>query len=203
MIKSISYTQEEIIKNILELHSKNNRINCDPTYSKGCFYKNTDIEEPIYKYDINPQMEGVIKANAEKLPLLDCSLNTIIFDPPFLATTGSSLNKADNSNIINKRFGVYDNEMSLFKFYKNAMKEFYRVLKPDGILIFKCQDKVIYNTAIDLGFYPVDLFILLSKNRIIAKWQQNQKHARKYHSYFWVLKKCNIKTLYSEVDADE
>ena len=214
MIKSISYTQEEIIKNILELHSKDNKIDCDPTYSKGCFYKNTDIEEPIYKYDINPQMEGVIKANAEKLPLLDCSLNTIIFDPPFLATTGSSLNKADNSNIINKRFGVYDNEMSLFKFYKNAMKEFYRVLKPDGILIFKCQDKVssgkqyfshcfIYNTAIDLGFYPVDLFILLSKNRIIAKWQQNQKHARKYHSYFWVLKKCNIKTLYSEVDADE
>ena len=135
-----------------------------------------------------------------------------MFDPPFLATTGSSLSKIDSSNVINKRFGVYDNELSLFKFYKNAIKEFYRILKPDGILIFKCQDKVssgkqyfshcfIYNTAIDIGFYPVDFFILLSNNRITAKWQQNQKHARKYHSYFWVLKKCNIKILYSEVDA--
>lgn len=214
MIKSISYSQEEIIKNILELHSKSGRIDCDPTYSKGCFYKDTNIEEPIYKFDINPQIEGVIKANAEELPLSDCSLNTIMFDPPFLATTGRSLSKYDNSNVINKRFGVYDNELSLFKFYRNAMKEFYRILKPDGILVFKCQDKVssgkqyfshcfIYNIAIETGFYPVDLFVLLSKNRITAKWQQNQKHARKYHSYFWVLKKCSNKILYSEVNADE
>lgn len=214
MIKSISYSQEEIIKNILALHSKNKRIDCDPTYSKGYFYKNTDIEEPVYKYDINPQMDGVIKADAGKLPFSDCSLSTIMFDPPFLATTGRSLDKTDNSNVINKRFGVYDSEIALFKFYKNAIKEFYRILKPEGILIFKCQDKVssgkqyfshcfIYNTAIDLGFYPVDLFILLSKNRITAKWQLNQKHARKYHSYFWVLKKCNTKILYNEVNADE
>jgi SAM-dependent methyltransferase len=212
MIKSISYSQEEIIKNILALHSKDGSVDCDPTYSKGCFYKDRGIEEPIYKFDINPQMDEVIKANAEKLLFSDCSLNTIMFDPPFLATTGSSLSKIDSSNVINKRFGVYDNELSLFKFYKNAIKEFYRILKPDGILIFKCQDKVssgkqyfshcfIYNTAIDIGFYPVDFFILLSNNRITAKWQQNQKHARKYHSYFWVLKKCNIKILYSEVDA--
>ena len=170
MIKSISYSQEEIIKNILVLHSKDGIIECDPTYSKGLFYKETGIEEPIYKFDINPQTEEVVKANAEKLPLLDCSLNTIMFDPPFLATTGSSLNKADNSNVINKRFGVYDNELSLFKFYKNAMKEFYRILKPEGILIFKCQDKVssgkqyfshcfIMNEAEELGFYTKDLFI--------------------------------------------
>ena len=214
MIKSISYSQEEIIKNILELHSKSGRIDCDPTYSKGYFYKDTGIEKPGYKFDINPQIEGVIEANAEKLPLSDCSLNTIIFDPPFLATTGRSLNKVDNSNVINKRFGVYDSELALFRFYRNAMEEFYRILTPEGILIFKCQDKVssgkqyfshcfIYNTAIELGFYPIDFFILLSKNRITAKWQQNQKHARKYHSYFWVLKKCNNKTLYSEVVKDE
>lgn len=214
MIKSISYSQEEIIKNILELHVKSGRIDCDPTYSKGYFYKDTGIGKPGYKFDINPQVEGVIKANAEKLPLSDCSLNTIIFDPPFLATTGRSLNKVDNSNVINKRFGVYDSELALFRFYRNAMKEFYRILKPEGILIFKCQDKVssgkqyfshcfIYNTAIELGFYPIDLFILLSKSRITAKWQQNQKYARKYHSYFWVLKKCNGKTLYSEVVKDE
>ena len=208
MIKSISFSQGEIIRNILELHSKSHRIDCDPTYSKGYFYKDTGIEEPEFKFDINPQKEGVVKANAEQLPLFDCSLDTIIFDPPFLATTGGSLNKVDNSNVINKRFGVYDSELALHRFYSNAMKEFYRILKPDGILIFKCQDKVssgkqyfnhcfIYNTAIDIGFYPIDLFILLSKSRITAKWQQNQKHARKYHSYFWVLKKCNNKVLYN------
>jgi hypothetical protein len=83
------------------------------------------------------------------------------------------------------------------------MKEFYRVLNNKGILIFKCQDKVssgkqymthvfIYNEAVKIGYYPKDLFILLAKNRIVADWQlKNQKHARKFHSYFWVFQKIN------------
>lgn len=126
-----------------------------------------------------------------------------MFDPPFLATKGSSLSKDDNSNKINKRFGVYPTEQELHQFYIDAIKEQYRVLKQDGILIFKCQDKVssgkqymshcfIWQEAINIGFYPADLFILLAKNRIIADWQlKNQKNARKFHSYFWVFKKNN------------
>ena len=83
------------------------------------------------------------------------------------------------------------------------MKEAYRILRPNGILIFKCQDKVssnkqymshcfIMNEAVKIGFYPKDLFILLSKQRIVADWQvKNQKNARKFHSYFWVFQKSN------------
>lgn len=44
MVKSISYDQSEIIKDILDLHVKNKKIDCDPTYSIGNFYKNTGIE---------------------------------------------------------------------------------------------------------------------------------------------------------------
>lgn len=85
------------------------------------------------------------------------------------------------------------------------MKEAYRVLKPNGILIFKCQDKVssgkqymshvfIMNEAVKIGFYPKDLFILIAKNRLIANWQiKSQKHARKFHSYFWVFEKNDKK----------
>jgi hypothetical protein len=69
------------------------------------------------------------------------------------------------------------------------------------VLIFKCQDKVsggkqyfshcfIKEEAEKIGFYPKDLFILLAKNRIMADWQvENQKNARKFHSYFWVFEK--------------
>ena len=45
------------------------------------------------------------------------------------------------------------------------------------------------------GFYPRDMFILLAKNRIIGhNHKNNQSHARKYHSYFWVFEKkaCNV-----------
>ena len=125
----------------------------------------------------------------------------MMFDPPFLATKGNSLSIENDSNKINKRFGVYPDEKSLHRFYQKALSEFYRILKLDGILIFKCQDKVssskqylshcfIINEAEKLGFYVKDFFILLAKNRIVANWQlKNQKNARKFHSYFIVLQK--------------
>lgn len=208
LIKSISYNQEEIIKWILKLHVPDKKIDCDPTFSKGNFYKDTGIEVPKYIYDIKPLSEKVKQADCRKLPLDDNSLNCIIFDPPFLATTGASLSSRDNNNIINKRFGTYSNEKELHSFYADSMKEFYRILKNKGILIFKCQDKIssgnqylshvfIINKAIEIGYYPKDLFILLSKSRIVADWQlKNQKNARKFHSYFIVFQKNNKKINY-------
>ncbi|MBP7278746.1 MAG: hypothetical protein KBA11_04995 [Sedimentibacter sp.] len=214
IVKSISYNQIEIINWILQLHAPEHKIDCDPTYSKGLFYKNTGIEEPTFKFDLEPLFDDVVKCDCRSLPVECESFGCIMFDPPFLATKGKSLNE-DGGNVINKRFTVYPTEKELHSMYAQSIKEFYRILKPGGILIFKCQDKVssgkqyfshcfIYNAAIELGFYPIDLYILLSKNRIVADWQlKNQKHARKYHSYFWVLKKCNSKIIYSEVKTDE
>lgn len=208
MIKSISYDQSEIIKGILQLHVKSGKIDCDPTYSKGNFYKNTGIQEPIFKFDISPKTPETVKADARNLPLADNFLDCIMFDPPFLATTGKSLIENNENNYINRRFGVFPSEQELHQFYIDAMKEFYRIFKNDGILIFKCQDKIssgkqylshvfIINEAIKLGYYPKDIFILLAKNRLVADWQiKNQKNARKYHSYFLVFQKCNKKITY-------
>ena len=208
MIKSVSYDQSEIIKNILQLHVQKQEIDCDATYSKGKFYDKTGIKPPAYKFDIAPASEAVEYADSRQLPLGDASIECLMFDPPFLATTGASLKKNDGSNKINKRFGVYPSEQDLHQFYVDSLKEAYRVLRQDGILIFKCQDKVssgkqymshvfICNEATRLGFYPKDLFILLAKNRLVAEWQvKNQKNARKYHCYFWVFQKTNKKIDY-------
>ena len=49
MISTISYDQEEIIKNIIQLYCPEG-IELDPTYSKGVFYKN--IEKPKHKFDL-------------------------------------------------------------------------------------------------------------------------------------------------------
>lgn len=208
MVKSISYDQSEIIRWILDLHVKNKKIDCDPTYSVGNFYKNTGIEEPKYKFDIYPKVDEVEFGDSRNLPLENCSIDCMMFDPPFLATTGKSLENDDNNNAINKRFGVYPSEKELHKFYIDSLNESYRILKDRGILIFKCQDKIssgkqylshvfIINEAVRIGFYPKDLFILLAKSRLVADWQvQNQKNARKYHSYFIVFEKCNKKIEY-------
>lgn len=200
LIRSISYDQGEILRNILHLHVPGGKIDCDPTFSKGNFYRGTGIEEPLLRFDLEPQIEGVACADARSLPLANSSLSCMILDPPFLATTGKSLTEG-NGNRINRRFGVYPDEKSLHRCYADMIREAYRILKPDGILIFKCQDKVssgkqyfthvfVMNTAVEAGFYPKDLFILLAKNRLVADWQaQNQKTARKYHSYTWVFQK--------------
>lgn len=173
----------------------------DATYSKGNFYNNTSISQPEYKFDIYPLSNQVVQADCRNLPLDNESINCQIFDPPFLATKEPSLKNNSDGNIINKRFGVYPTEKDLHNFYIDSMKESYRILKQNGILIFKCQDKIssgkqymnhvfIMNESVKIGFYPKDLFILLVKNKLVANWQtKNQKNARKYHSYFWVFEK--------------
>lgn len=206
MIKSVSYDQNEILGWIVQLYLNNNKFDADVCYSKGEFYKNKNskIDEPIYKFDIDPKYDDVQKVDCRNLDsFFKESINSIIFDPPFLATTGKSLSEENDNNHMLKRFGYYPNEKELHKFYIDSMKTFYNILSYNGILVFKCQDKVssgkqyfthnfILQEAIKIGFYAEDLFILLAKNRLVANWQlKNQQHARKFHSYFWVFRKIN------------
>jgi hypothetical protein len=200
MIRSIVRSDTTALRAILKLHCNTPQIDLDPTYSTGGFYKK-GIRQPKLKFDINPQVSGVLQADVTSLPLDNECVETILFDPPFLATTGPSLKMGDKSNRINKRFGVYPDEPSLFKMYADALNELYRVCKTGGTLIFKCQDKVssgvqyfshciIYNMALETGWYPADLFIKIVKNRLVADWQvANQKNARKFHCYFFVFRK--------------
>jgi len=206
LIKSLSFDQIEIIKNILKLYVPCGCIDCDPTYSVGRFYhdrnfNSTGIKEPYWRLDLHPCDDSVMEGDSRCLPIDSESIRCEMFDPPFLATSGKSLQENDDRNIIAHRFGVYPNEESLHQFYIDSMKEAYRILIDDGILIFKCQDKIahgkqyishvfIMNEAVKIGFYPEDLFILGAKTRLVADWQlKNQKHARKFHCYFWVFRK--------------
>jgi len=208
IIKSISYDQTEIIKNIIELHIEKGVIDCDPTYSTGVFYKKSGIEPPEYKFDLYPQSEKIVKSNSINLPLGDESLDSIMFDPPFVVSKGPSLkNPKKGSNIISSRFSSYESIPLLWDYYTKSLNEFYRILKPNGVLIFKCQDTVsggknyfshnyVMNKALEIGYYPKDLFILMAKSRMISGNMKNQQHARKFHSYFWVFQKKQVNIPY-------
>lgn len=196
IISSISKDEGEILRSILTLHVPAGVIDLDPTYSKGKFYRYEGLSAPLLRYDIDPEA-GVEVADVRALPLPDASVGSVMFDPPFLATTGPSLGRKDANNLMVQRFGVYKSEEELHRFYTDALNELARVIWPDGVLVVKCQDKVssgrqyfshilIYMAALRAGFYAKDLFVLEARSRLVAPWQRNQQHARKFHSYFWV-----------------
>lgn len=192
-IKSIGYSDTEILTNIAKLHLDGQLWELDPCYSKGNFYK--DIPEPKYKFDLNPSVDGVIRADVTAMPVKDKSINSIVFDPPFMfGTHGQTKN-----NRMNKRFTMFDSFEELESMYKGALQEFHRVLKTRGIVAFKCQDYtdskttmthcLVHNWAEELGFYVKDLFILVFKGGRIYNPNLRQRHSRKFHSYYWVLQK--------------
>ncbi len=198
IIKTIGYDQKEMISNILKLHCPSG-IDLDCTYSKGSFYKNAPYSEPTYKSDIMPKYDDVIEADAKALPFEDSCFKCVMFDPPFLP---GKTKENEATSIMLSRFSGFHSVSDVWEFYSGALKEIYRVLATKGILIFKCQDTsnslrqclshvYIVNEAEKLGFYVKDLFVLLAKHRIIGHNHRNQKHARKYHSYFLVLEKKN------------
>jgi hypothetical protein len=191
IIKSISFSQDEILQNIVALHT--GTIQADVTFGSGCFYKKA-LPRPEFCFDLAPRIPGVIAADVRRLPLHDYCLRSVIFDPPFLIKTGPGAK-------LKERFGSQVGNMKdLWQFYYQAMFEIRRVLEPGGWFVFKCQDGVlsgknnfthceIYDMAACLGFKVVDLFILLAKHRMVDPKHKVQKHARKFHSYFWVFKK--------------
>lgn len=191
MIKSISFSQDEILQNIVALHT--GPIQADVTFGSGCFYKK-GVARPEFCFDLAPRVPGVIQADVRHLPIDDGCLHSVVFDPPFMARTGPGAT-------LKARFGeLVGTIQDLWDFYFAAMIEIHRVLAPRGWLVFKCQDGVlsgvnnfthakIYNMATCLGFKPVDLFILLAKHRMMHPKHKVQRHARKFHSYFWVFRK--------------
>jgi len=197
VIKSIDFDQYNIIKNILKLHCPAG-IHLDPTYSKGVFYRNSGIKPPVHKFDLYPQIEGVLKADAKALPFLTASIKSIMFDPPFLA--GNTTKKPKGKML--QRFNGFPYIKDLWSWYDQAFAEFHRILIDKGVLIVKCQDTIsggkqyfshihVINELEKLGFYTKDLFVLLAKSRMIGHNHANQKHARKFHSYFIVFEKRN------------
>ncbi len=196
-IQTINYDQHELIRNIIDLHVPDGLIELDPTYSKGNFYNKSGIDEPMEKFDLYPQTDCTLQANANDLPHFDNSIASIMFDPPFIV----GHTKGKPTGIIGERFHGFRYISDLWEWYSECLLEFHRILAPEGVLIFKCQDTVssgkqwfshnyIMNEAERIGFYNKDLFVLLAKNRIIGHNHANQKHARKFHSYFIVLTKA-------------
>lgn len=187
--KSVFENEQQLIKALLEIHNDNKDIECDPMYFKGNFYK--EINAPKYKFDINPQVIECEYGDATNLPLENETLNSIILDPPFLFGIHGKTDKYYSA----RTHTIFKNFDELEKCYKGILNNAYRVLKKNGLLIFKCQDYtdskttmthcLVYNWAVEIGFYAKDLAILVLPNKVY-NGNTKQRHLRKIHTYFYV-----------------
>ena len=194
VIKSIQNNDTDILIAIKHLYLKDCNFDLDPCYSTGQFYG--DSEKPRIKMDKIVQNKEVIQNDIlNGIPLPDKSIESIVFDPPFMfGQHGQTKN-----NLMTKRFTMFDSWEDLETLYKKALSEFYRILKRGGIVAFKCQDYTdskttlthcfIHNWAIESNFMVEDLFIKICTAGRIWNSALKQKHARKLHAYWIVLKK--------------
>lgn len=206
LVKSVYETNYDVIKNIMELY-KIDRFDLDCTYSTGNFWKG--LPTPTHKTDLYPSNDETIEANSENLPFENESMRSIMYDPPFVIVGKTFKENKEGSSVIAKRFFGYTKYDYLKNNYYNTLKELFRVCEKGGFVVVKCQDTVsggknhfshvmVMNMALELGFYPKDMFILTAKMRINSfggRWNK-QEHARKYHSYFWVFEKIKPKVNY-------
>jgi len=142
-------------------------------------YSQDAIIAGIIKLYILGKVIDVEECDYRKLSIDDSSVRSILLDPSFVSYKN------------NKEF-----ELSL--------KEFYRILQPKGLLLFKGQDTTkgdqvkflhidaVYKPVIEAGFKAVDLFIMAAKWRPVSVNQaKNQKHDRKFYNYFQVFEKID------------
>ena len=197
VVRSVYFDQDEILRGIMRLHSPKG-FDCDMTYGNGQFWKN--LPQPRLKFDIDPQVAGVQQACSRMLPLEAESLRSVVFDPPFLTYVRAG-REGNGSMVMAKRFAGYWRYDELEDHYRDTISEAYRVLKPGGVLVFKCQDiihnhkmhcthaNVIFWAEIE-GFRLADLFVLPAKHRLPSPNRAGtQKHARIFHSYFLVFER--------------
>lgn len=189
---SVFQEDKEVLKAFDDIFLKNKWYELDCTYSKGVFYKG--IKEPKIKSDIIPLFLDVLEEDSTKLSgFKNNSIESIVFDPPFLFRN----RKSENKDLISARFSYFNSFESLLEMYEKSLTQFKRILKNNGYVFFKCQDmtdgkfycthKYIIDMAEKLGFVIKDIAIKAS-SRKVQKDAKQQNCVAKIHTYWLVFR---------------
>lgn len=196
----------DLFPSILALHVPVGSVVADVTWGKGVFWQR--VEPDLYDVRGTDISAGV---DLRALPYAKSSIDCVVLDPPYmeglfrrneghLAGSGTHAAFRDHySSGETTSVGPKWHEAVLDLYFRGG-REAFRVLKPHGVLIVKCQDEVSANTQRlthveiincyeKLGFYTKDLFVVVRTNRPGMSRVIKQVHARKNHSYFLVFVK--------------
>src|SRR3989304_3393213 len=135
----------ELFPNILSLYVPKGSVIADVTYGQGVFWRDVDLSD--YKLKATDIKDGF---DCRELSYRNVSFDCVVFDPPYMHTPGGTATNGHQhyeryyrNNSANNQGKKY-HEAVLDLYFRGA-REAYRVLKPKGILIVKCQDEVCAN----------------------------------------------------------
>jgi hypothetical protein len=211
VFSAFSGDNNEVFPHVVRLHVPRGAKVADVTYGKGVFWR--DLPPDEYRLFPSDLKTGV---DCRHLPYGNGEMDCVVLDPPYM----EGLYRDDDSFAGNGTHSAFrdhysngDRPASLGSKWHDAVLELYvraaiearRVLKPDGILIVKCQDEVsagiqrmthveIILNLLKLGYYPKDIFVVVRRNRPGVTRILKQLHARKNHSYFLVFQRGATKS---------
>jgi hypothetical protein len=196
----------DLFPQVLSLYVPEGSRVADVTFGGGVFWKN--VSAGSYELLTSDIKQGV---DCRALPYKDASLDCVVFDPPYMHTPGGTAHEGhQNYESYYKNNGTGNGTSkkyhdAVLDLYFRGSVEAWRVLKPGGILIVKCQDEVcacqqrlthveIINYLTEGMFIAEDLFVLMRTNKPGVSRILRQRHARKNHSYFLVFRKRPCRT---------
>ena len=206
-------TNDVVFPHVLSLYLPLGANVADVTYGKGVFWRR--VPKGAYNLVASDLASGV---DCRRLPYANCSMDCVVFDPPYMHTPGGSAHvghqnfEAYYKNNVSRSEKKYHD--AVLDLYFGAAREAWRVLREGGFYIVKCQDEVcanrqrlshveIINELAGYGFIIEDLFVVLRNGKPGVSCILRQAHARKNHSYFLVFLKPKGKRRWTGLEPKE
>ncbi len=203
---------DEQFPDILKLYVPKGSTVADVTWGRGIFWKQVNhYDYNLVRSDLNADSVDV-RCSFTSLPYRSDSLDALVLDPPYLYTGGwKTLRGYFHEDTARWSGSTYGNKeraakgisgvQAVDQMYFQGILEAHRVLKHKGIVIIKCMDQVMsgkqvwahmtYNQFAEKwgGFRSEDIFVTVRKTQPLMRHKpEQQKHARKNHSFFLVLR---------------
>lgn len=192
-LSTVFESNEAAFAALLRLYARPGQTIADVTYGRGVFWKN--VKWTDYDVQATDLMDGV---DFRALPYGPASIDALVLDPPYRYTPA-----ANQAHVTDAQYQLQASAptrtQGVIELYLAGMKEAQRVLRMGGFLFVKCQDTVqdgkniwthvdLINKAEPLGFAVRDLAVVTNDAAPATRWSF-QRHLRKHHSYFLVMRK--------------
>jgi SAM-dependent methyltransferase len=189
----------ELIERLLKLYPRRPpKLILDATVNGGRFWRGN--KRKVIGLDIEISHRPTLVADNTKMPFKGGFFDVLVYDPPHIPNQGR-----DKQKDFTVRFGLGSHSPKEMGYtfthtFPPFVKEAYRVLKPEGILLCKIADYVhhhryqwahveLIQAARGAGFQPCDCIIKIRKGPIIDPRWKVAHHTRRQHCYWLVFRK--------------